>query len=209
MIKTVSILCLALTLTAPVARADVTSPSASLDEKKSDQGEISYPVFWNPKNPAIEKSVNDAIQKEVAGWSCEENGDGISFDAISEVRYLNDKILSYTTNFDYYCGGAYPDVHMETRNYDLSSGKLITPDDILTEDLAGEKLATFLLKKHIHEVEECEDAYEDRTWNFYLTENDIVFIPEMPHVAQVCAVEFKIPRKQIEPHLKSGTALER
>lgn len=211
MIKIFITLCLSLCLIASCAQADVTAPSATLEGKKSDQGDISYPKLWAVKDPAIEKSVNDAILKEAAGWSCdaEEKTADTDFNAISEVRLLKPDTFSYTINFDYFCGGAYPDAHMETRNYDLTTGKLLTLEDLLNADLAGEKLAAFVTKDYVPAVEECEGAFEDRTWNFYLTEDAMVFLPEMPHVAQACVEEFKIPLSKLKPYLLPGTILNR
>lgn len=200
-------------LLATTAHAKVPSAGYTLEAKETAQGKTSYPVLNAVKDPAIRDAINQEIATEAAGWACEEgDGDKATFNALSTVQYLDANLFSYTVDYDYYCGGPYPDARRETRTYDLTSGKLLTREDVLNDKLADDEFFAFLLKNRINTdalEEECEgEIAAGYPWNFYVTPETIVFQPDMPHATRGCAVEFAIPKAKMAPFLKTDSVLK-
>ncbi len=187
-------------------------PSAKVVEEKTRYGEISYPVLSGLADKNIEQSINTAIKEEANTWNCDFDGErkdvsGLDYNAWSEVKLINENVLSYTVGQDYFCGGAHPNQQIDTYNYDLSTGSSITIHHLLTDELSGEKLTAFLLKDHKFDDESCKDAYTEINWDFYLREKETVFLPRLSGNGP-CWEEFSITNEKLQPYFPTGDEFE-
>ena len=174
-------------------------PKAEIIEKKTRYGEISYPQISGLADKQIEDSINKIILEEAATWNCDFDGehedvDGLDYNAWTTLRLIDEKYLSYTVGHDYFCGGAHPDQHIETYNYDLQEGHPMPINALLVPEMLDENLYNYLVKNHTFDEEGCGDAYTpDMKWDYYRTGENIVFLPRIGRSAQTCWEEFPVP----------------
>lgn len=217
---------LCLVLTPLTARAE---PAIAIIGHTTDYGTISYPVISGLANERAEQRINHAISQIVSTWTCDdndpnptelrlkylrENRKNFSFNAASTVRLIDSHFFSFTIGTDYYCGGAHPSESYDGYTFDLSSGKLISLNDLLAPELQGEALTKFLVTGHKF-VNSCmdepgkniiADIYKPEIlpnyWGFYRTSGNIVFIPFLPHVVWACLEEFPVSLEALKPYLR-------
>lgn len=193
-------------------------PVATLVEKKTAYGNISYPQISGMADKWIEQKVNQALNEEALTWTCEDGASDDqaqyeSFNASTTLRLIDDRHLSFTVEMSFYCGGNHPNNYMAAYNFDLKHG-ISVPLNKLLPSLQSESLTTFLLTNHKftqscfdeNGVNDIASVYDDAEyisdlWVYYRTKDQIVFFARLPQVVQACSEEFPISLDRIKPFL--------
>ena len=179
--------------------------------KEGTAFDVTYPQLTGHKDEAVRKRVNDAIRKEAREWQCHggAGGEHQTFTVETTVVRLDEQVFSYKLVFDYFCGGPYPDAHVEARTYDLESGKLVQTEDLFKPGFDNAAIAKLILESGPLDPE-CKEAYEKAsTFSFFLVDRSIVLFPSLPHVVQACASEHAFAISHLREHLRPGTLLTR
>ncbi len=179
--------------------------------KEGTAFDVTYPQLTGLKDEVVRKRVNDAIRKEAKEWQCHggAGGEDQTFTVQTTVVRLDEQVFSYKLVFDYFCGGPYPDAHVEARTYDLESGKLVQIEDLFKPGFDSAATAKLILESGPVDPE-CKEAYEmASTFHFFLVDHSIVFFPSLPHVVQACANEHAFAISHLMEHLRPGTLLTR
>jgi len=194
-------------------------PAVTLVQKTTAYGTISYPQVSNLPDEKVEQAINKQIEDVAANWTCATD-EGLdipassTFDATSTLRLLDQTHLSFTTVLNYYCGGAYPGTLMISSNFDVHTGKAISLGDLMLPEWQGDSLTRLLVKEHKFAggcMDErgnniIEEIYNPEAggvlWDYYRTQDNIVFFPQLPHAVQACFEEFSLPLEQAKAYLR-------
>lgn len=142
---------------------------------------------------------------------------------------LTDKLLVIGTQYDVYCGGAYPETSTQWQVLDLQTAEPVDTSlwlaegalEDLRDDAAHvresaeppmQAFSTLFLKRYAAvtaDGENCADLLsEDFDWFIRPSSTGMTFTQVLPHVAQACAVDVIIPYGEIWPFLSpSGQAM--
>lgn len=195
-------------------------PATTIIERATTYGNISYPQISGLTDKKIEQSINQAIQDDVSTWTCDIDGkpplnnQHSGYNAKTTLRLTDNQWLSFTVKKSYYCGGSYPSDYMDSYNFDLKQGALISLERLLLPEMQGKDLTEFLIADHkfvgscmdengVSDIAEMYNAeYISDLWDYYREKDQIVFFPRLPHAAQACFEEFPVPLKKIEAYLQ-------
>ena len=197
--------------------------------------------FQLPGNTAAVRSINTDLAMGFPGldpmadvldcarsnlaWSGRDGGD-------RERRWpeiLTDTLLVIGTQYDVYCGGAYPETSTQWQVLDLQTAEPVDTSlwlaegalEDLRDDAAHvresvkppmQAFSTLFLKRYAAvtaDGENCADLLsEDFDWFIRPSSTGMTFTQVLPHVAQACAVDVIIPYGEIWPVLSpSGQAM--
>lgn len=184
-------------------------PEARIVEKEGANGKISFPVLIGLENFTAQEEINAITLGKTAEWNCGfDPADGVPENAFykagSETRLLNERVFSYTTFFNIDCGGASPQAYTESHNYDIRTGTELTLSQIFKPTFADDYdqagLTKTLVENHKFKTPDCQDLYkEPQMWNFYITENSMVFFANLAPMAQACVEDIAIPIEDLKP----------
>jgi hypothetical protein len=137
-----------------------------------------------------------------------------SFDEILEPLLISRRWLSVRHHWDGFCGGAHPDSSNVYRTFDLASGREIDLHDWLNTSavqrerpggeeirMLGPALRDAILAGWSHPVDCDEIVRNEEFWTIGLTREGLVFSPDLPHAAQACGDEFRLPMARLRPFL--------
>ncbi len=144
----------------------------------------------------------DSIQRYFALENLECAGYNVSF----HIKLLTSEIVSFTENYNVYCGGAYPAHGVSHYNFDLVKNKEIENLNDLYPKL---NFVQFLKKKYQNSgldgfgPNKCEffEPHRKDIWEyseFYLTKTSIMIQPSYPHMMAPCREYFEILKLEIE-----------
>lgn len=113
-----------------------------------------------------------------------------------KLHHIEKNIVSLVMHYSHYCGGAHPNYGQTAYNFDLISGKELKWNDVYPS-ISMSEIAVKEEQHFTHEVadENCEydmnDDFKYGTW--FIDKSGLVLVPNLPHVATVCAIEFTLP----------------
>ena len=121
-----------------------------------------------------------------------------------------------------FCGGAHPDASIAYRTFDRASGREIDLHDWLNERAVKRErfegsaeetkslqpaFRDFLLAGWHPDPADCDETVRNEAfWTIGLTREGLVFSPDLPHVAQNCGDEFRVPFARLRPFLTAEGA---
>ncbi|MDW8800326.1 DUF4163 domain-containing protein [Clostridium sp. A1-XYC3] len=199
-----------------------------LTSEKNDvlSSDIQVPVLKNLKNEKLQSEINKAFkdrvlqikdQMTIEGKEASEDAKNYGYEArpysLSADYYIsyNEKnILSITSTYYQYTGGAHGSTLMETSNVNLKTGEKIALKDLFKDGVNYKKLITEEIKKQIvsddrfySDASAALNTISDNQ-SFYIAEDGIVIYYQSSEIAPYAAgiPEFKIPFSMLKDSLK-------
>ena len=145
-----------------------------------------------------------------------------SFDESLTPTMITGRWLSVAHHWDGFCGGAHPDASNAYRTFDRATGREVDLHDwfnesaVKRERFAGSAEESKSLQPAFRDVilagwhpdpAECDEAVRNEDfWTIGLSRDALVFAPDLPHVAQACGEEFRVPFARLRPYLTAEGA---
>jgi hypothetical protein len=192
---------------------------------------VSYPELISDGAHRVENfnlRLATLIRQAIGEFQPDAGDKNVSFDTNYYILLANDEIVSIEFTEYSYAGGAHPNDHWWTFNYDLRNGRELSFKDVFKSDPAfNEAVMNYAVKdinKLAIQLEEAEARQEKRppkheepymsadslpeitSWGFTPTGVTVYF--DFPHVAAIFTKVF-IPYAEIKGYVKPGTPIAR
>jgi hypothetical protein len=214
------------TLTKPAVKDGVHYTRLILDTRGHFGDDVGVETFaLDGDTPAI-KRINAKLREPlgaqsgtwfecIRGASDSGPNGGASSETISP-RMIARRWLIVMDESGWDCGGAHPDDANIPRTFDLTTGAEVNVFDwfndkaVKREPVEGypplislrPQFRSLVLGGWKGDDAECSDAIRtDDYWHAEPTRTGFVFTPDLPHVAQACSEDFKVPLAKVQPWL--------
>lgn len=186
------------------AEAAVTAEFAKRKEEFEERLELEETLEMARENPVIDGSISYSEEN----WYTLERNDG--------------RVLSFSSMWDSYEGGAHGQYMIYGVNFDAGTGEVLTTADIARDKEAFREICVEEMKRQCGELKEQGLLYEDEMLTeadlqgilegkmegdeWYFTENGIRFISNIYEIAPYAAgsIDFDIPYEMVNETLKEG-----
>lgn len=135
-------------------------------------------------NPILDQLQMEYSHNALSCYNSWEHASGMESSGISNLEYISDKLLSFSVNVSYDCGGAHPDFYTSHYTFDLDSGHIYKLKEILNiadkpekiRDLAFEEAGMKLEPSNVKDGNQY-DPYDLYYWydDWDVTEKGIRF----------------------------------
>lgn len=183
----------------------------------------------NAINPILKKLHIESTLDELNCTNRNNYNDGGGFSYDTSLTFLNNNLLGFKTDYEVYCGGAYPDNGTTGYLIDLNTGKNYEIDDIIAFDksVTTEKESDFdtwvkyrqayfapklfaIINSEQHfqkpkntDDDPCDMTDLDRWWGdetWVYSEKGIEFTPSFPHVIRSCTETYFVPFEKLRKY---------
>ncbi|HNB99144.1 MAG TPA: DUF4163 domain-containing protein, partial [Leptospiraceae bacterium] len=199
-----------------------------LDKKeKNCSYKIKYPILKLGKDSKYDVSVVrnigkvfidefTNIEKYENEFECnkkDKNASPFTLNGDFTVKLKTDSILSIHSSFSSYVeGNPYPNNVFKTYNFELNSGKEIAFEDLFKKDSKyliplHKFMAEAMLKEKVISEKDEFIALKKEKYDFYLTQNAIVFI-NLFDIHAMQSVEVMIPYDKMKKYLNTDMVLK-
>lgn len=214
------------TLTRPAVKDGVHYTRLILDHGGHFGENISVETFALAGDTPAVRRINAKLRKPLAGepdgWlacirmAADTSPNGADNSESYEPRLFGRRWLVVMHHWDGFCGGAHPDSSNTPMIFDLTTGAEVDVFDwfndkaIKREPVEGYEplislrppFRSMVLGVWKADDAECTDAVRtDEYWHAELTRTGFTFTPDLPHVAQACGEDFKVPFSKLQPWL--------
>ena len=214
------------TVTKPAAKDGVQYTRLILDLRGHFGEDISVETFALAGDSAAVRKINAKLREplggEPDGWlacirmAANNSPYGAANSESYEPRLFGRRWLVVMHHWDGDCGGAHPDSSNTPMVFDLTTGAEVDVFDwfndkaIKREPVEGYEplislrspFRSIVLGGWKADDAECTDVVRTAEyWHAELTRTGFTFTPDLPHVAQACGEDFKVPFAKLQPWL--------
>lgn len=201
-------------------------PELISEKKEALISNIKIPVIKGLKNEKMQSEINKAFQKRALelkeqmtsdGKKALEDAKNYGYEARPyillvdyDISYNEKNIISITSTYHQYTGGAHGNTLTETSNINLKTGEKIVLKDLFKEGVNYKKIITEEIKKQMAAGNKfypgaaatLDSISDDQS--FYITEDGIVIYYQPYEIAPYATgtPEFKIPFSMLKDSLK-------
>lgn len=176
---------------------------------------IQYPNF---KEPYLAKRLNNFLKKvSIDTFLCEkdESKQGKMYsNIVVKPSFLSKSLLSYSLQYDSYCGGPYPDNGVLYVIVDINKGKLIDMKTQFKDFKTFKQLLynEFQKQQPKHYIKDCQHLITPKelsllTPDYLLKDKTLIVRQSYAHVARACEYNITIPCSLLKSNLKQNSSL--
>lgn len=175
-------------------------------EMKSHEGpsvEVSYPQLTTLATPAIRSKINARLRELAQLEGCaSETG---HWSVQSEASHPFPRIFTVAMDFDWFCGGPYPEAYRQWLTFDLQTGEELSLEQIAFDASAAERMRARVRSAPV-KPKDCESPLEEidseSTLRIGLKATGLSIRPSFPHVLRACEREVVISPEEFSRQLK-------
>jgi hypothetical protein len=186
-----------------VALKPPSSAGFEIVEHKGGSTEVSYPRLTTLGSTSARTKINARLLElaQLEGCASESGHWSVQSEAFHPTR----RVFSVAMDFDWFCGGPYPEAYRQWLTFDLNTGEELTLDQIALDPKAAERIRERVRTAPV-EQKDCKDPLEsidaETTLRIGIRSNGLAVRPSFPHVLRACEREVLIPTVELSRFLK-------